>query len=739
MFGIFVVFTKIYLYDSISRYDKEDKMKLAPKLALVIGSVLSLVLIVLISITAVMSKSAISASTYSELAAISETNGLEIQQIFDAAETVAVNIEYYMERAYKTVQADPSQNVKPTDPAAMELCKSEIYGNTLTSLNYDVEVFLRENARNTAKYNKDIAGVGVMFEPYAFQQDIRDYAFYVNEAAADQDIAPFGSYESYSQEDYYKNALTTKTSNVSDPYEYNGATLVTYASPILNNGKVQGVVMADINVANFSKVDSSNENYPSMYSTIYDDNGKIIYDSESLEDIGKYLADFTPNQSELSLMQTNMAKKQPFRVETTREDGRKVTRFFTPIKAAGETWWSLTAVNSSDVDAAVKTTVISMVLLSACALILIIAVIFLLLHRLLRPIKSIVSAAAEIADGNLNVQIAAESEDEVGRLARTFLKMVQNLNVIVSDVDYILGKMAEGDFDVRTNSEESYVGNFRGILSSMRTLNIKLSNVLMQINTAADQVSDGSEQVSSGAQALSQGTTEQASSIEELAATINEISLHVKQTAENAVQAREQTIHAGCEVDSCNHQMQEMIAAMDEIGEMSGQISKIIKTIEDIAFQTNILALNAAVEAARAGEAGKGFAVVADEVRNLASKSAEASKDTANLIEGSMQAVEKGTQIANSTAEQLSQVVSGAQEIVNTIDDIATASQRQSDSIRQVTTGVDQISSVIQTNSATAEESAAASEELSGQAQILKNLVSKFRLKDSNNSFSGYE
>ena len=708
-----------------------NKMKLAPKLALVIGSVLSLVLIVLISITAVMSKSAISASTYSELAAISETNGLEIQQIFDAAETVAVNIEYYMERAYKTVQADPSQNVKPTDPAAMELCKSEIYGNTLTSLNYDVEVFLRENARNTAKYNKDIAGVGVMFEPYAFQQDIRDYAFYVNEAAADQDIAPFGSYESYSQEDYYKNALTTKTSNVSDPYEYNGATLVTYASPILNNGKVQGVVMADINVANFSKVDSSNENYPSMYSTIYDDNGKIIYDSESLEDIGKYLADFTPNQSELSLMQTNMAKKQPFRVETTREDGRKVTRFFTPIKAAGETWWSLTAVNSSDVDAAVKTTVISMVLLSACALILIIAVIFLLLHRLLRPIKSIVSAAAEIADGNLNVQIAAESEDEVGRLARTFLKMVQNLNAIVSDVDYILGKMAEGDFDVRTNSEESYVGNFRGILSSMRTLNIKLSNVLMQINTAADQVSDGSEQVSSGAQALSQGTTEQASSIEELAATINEISLHVKQTAENAVQAREQTIHAGCEVDSCNHQMQEMIAAMDEIGEMSGQISKIIKTIEDIAFQTNILALNAAVEAARAGEAGKGFAVVADEVRNLASKSAEASKNTSALIEGAVRAVEKGTNIANETAHMLNKVVESAQAVSETVDKIADATKEQSSAIGQITVGVDQISSVIQTNSATAEESAAASEELSGQAQMLKALVNQFNLRNS--------
>ena len=729
MFGIFVVFTKIYLYDSISRYDKEDKMKLAPKLALVIGSVLSLVLIVLISITAVMSKSAISASTYSELAAISETNGLEIQQIFDAAETVAVNIEYYMERAYKTVQADPSQNVKPTDPAAMELCKSEIYGNTLTSLNYDVEVFLRENARNTAKYNKDIAGVGVMFEPYAFQQDIRDYAFYVNEAAADQDIAPFGSYESYSQEDYYKNALTTKTSNVSNPYEYNGATLVTYASPILNNGKVQGVVMADINVANFSKVDSSNENYPSMYSTIYDDNGKIIYDSESLEDIGKYLADFTPNQSELSLMQTNMAKKQPFRVETTREDGRKVTRFFTPIKAAGETWWSLTAVNSSDVDAAVKTTVISMVLLSACALVLIIAVIFLLLHRLLRPIKSIVSAAAEIADGNLNVQIAAESEDEVGRLARTFLKMVQNLNVIVSDVDYILGKMAEGDFDVRTNSEESYVGNFRGILSSMRTLNIKLSNVLMQINTAADQVSDGSEQVSSGAQALSQGTLEQAASIDGLVANVSTITTQIQTSTVRCGDATDLVRKATGYAAEADTKMEQLTEATRNIDRSSTQIGTIIKTIEDIAFQTNILALNAAVEAARAGTAGKGFAVVADEVRSLSVRSDEAAKATKDLIENSVQATEQGSRIVGEVSASLQKALELVMQSNTAISEIAQAVEHEAESIAQVSEGIGQISSVVQTNSASSEESAAVSSELFDQVHALEAETKKFRLK----------
>ena len=228
---------------------------------------------------------------------------------------------------------------------------------------------------------------------------------------------------------------------------------------------------------------------------------------------------------------------------------------------------------------------------------------------------------------------------------------------------------------------------------------------------------------------MSQGATEQASSIQELAASITEISNQVNQNAENAENASKKATNVGDQIISSNEHMQEMTSAMKEISEKSSQIGKIIKTIEDIAFQTNILALNAAVEAARAGEAGKGFAVVADEVRSLASKSAEASKDTSLLIEGSIQAVNKGTEIADITASQLLEVVSGAKDIVTTIDNIANASKQQANSVRQVTVGVDQISSVVQTNSATAEESAAASEELSGQAQILKELVNRFRLK----------
>lgn len=365
---------------------------------------------------------------------------------------------------------------------------------------------------------------------------------------------------------------------------------------------------------------------------------------------------------------------------------------------------------------------------------------FYIVHSITKPVSEIDNVARKIADGELNESIRYQSKDELGVLAVNFNKTVTRLRDYVNYIDEIssiLNEVADGNLLFQLTYD--YAGEFAKVKTALEHISDSLNTTLTQINQSSEQVASGSDQVASGSQALSQGTTEQASSIEELAATINDISQQVSQNAESAKNASRQASIVGEQITVSNDSMKHMTIAMNEISEKSSQIGKIIKTIEDIAFQTNILALNAAVEAARAGEAGKGFAVVADEVRNLASKSAEASKDTANLIEGSMQAVEKGTQIANSTAEQLSQVVSGAQEIVNTIDDIATASQRQSDSIRQVTTGVDQISSVIQTNSATAEESAAASEELSGQAQILKNLVSKFRLKDSNNSFSGYE
>lgn len=353
-----------------------------------------------------------------------------------------------------------------------------------------------------------------------------------------------------------------------------------------------------------------------------------------------------------------------------------------------------------------------------------------LTRNITRPLRELEKAANQIVDGDFDIVVTYKSRDELGHLSKTFQHMTDMLNVVISDASMVLGEMADGNFDVRTQAEERYVGSFQSLLTSIRKLNRNLSITLGQINQSADLVASDSSQVSNGAQALSQGATEQASAIEQLAATIASLSNEVKATAANAIEARNQSNTAGNEVEECNGQMKDMMTAMEEITLTSNKIGQIIKTIEDISFQTNILALNAAVEASRAGAAGKGFAVVADEVRTLASKSSVASKDTAELIESSIKAVARGTQIADSTAESLSKVVDEVRTASAKVDVIADAAEKQASAIEQVTLGVDQISNVVQTNSATAVESANASHELSDQASILKNLVAKFILRE---------
>lgn len=361
-----------------------------------------------------------------------------------------------------------------------------------------------------------------------------------------------------------------------------------------------------------------------------------------------------------------------------------------------------------------------------------------LVRGITKPIVELESAYGKMAQGSLNQNIEYESKDEIGVLAQSFRVTSQGLHGVVSDLTYLMDEMANGNFNIKTRAEDLYVGDFQPILESIRRMNKNLSSTLSQINDAADQVASGSEQVSSGAQGLSQGATEQASSVEELAATINDISDQVRMTADNAKEAKSQVEDAGRELSRSNESMEEMMQAMQEISSKSSEIGKIIKTIEDIAFQTNILALNAAVEAARAGEAGKGFAVVADEVRNLASKSAEAAKNTTLLIEGSIAAVEDGTRIAEQTASAIYATVESTKRAVDTVEKITDAAEQQAESVAEVTQGVDQISSVVQTNSATAEESAAASEELSGQSQILKGLVSRFQLREDGVGVAAY-
>ena len=346
------------------------------------------------------------------------------------------------------------------------------------------------------------------------------------------------------------------------------------------------------------------------------------------------------------------------------------------------------------------------------------------------PLAEIKVATASLSQGNFDANITYDSLDELGETCNSMRENFAVLKKIISDISSVLGALSKGDLTVQTSM--NFPGELHEIEVSIHTLIKNLNEAMGAIQASANQINSGADQVSSGAQALAQGATEQASSVEELAATVNEISREVNNTASNAKEASGKVQEAQEKLTVSNEQMQDMIVAMEDISQKSGDIGKIIKTIEDIAFQTNILALNAAVEAARAGEAGKGFAVVADEVRNLASKSAEAASNTTALIEGTIQAVENGTEIVGRTAEAIQATVESTKSAVTYVDEITTAADRQAEEISQVTTGMDQISSVVQTNSATAEESAAASEELSSQAQILKSLVSRFKLRDKN-------
>lgn len=353
---------------------------------------------------------------------------------------------------------------------------------------------------------------------------------------------------------------------------------------------------------------------------------------------------------------------------------------------------------------------------------------FWLSRSLSRPIHEIADAAENLAQGNLNADITYVSKDEIGSLANSLKSATATLKLYVSDISANLDLMAQGD--MTTEITQDYHGEFAPIKDSFMKITNQLNETLTSISDTTEQVNSGADQASGGAQALAQGATEQASSIQELSATIEEISESLRHNAQNVDLVTGYVKNAVTGMQQGDEQMQQMLGAMNKINVSSNEIKKIIKVIEDIAFQTNILALNAAVEAARAGEAGKGFAVVADEVRNLAGKSASAAKQTTQLIEGSIQDVEDGSKIADRTAKLFSEAEEKVQLVGGKIEQIDKASAQQAIAIKQITQGVEQISAVVQTNSATAEQSAASSEELSAQAEMLRNLVAQFKLRD---------
>ncbi len=572
--------------------------------------------------------------------------------------------------------------------------------------------------------------------------DIISYFYNAEVAMTSQDYAYFKSNQNlvvsnskragdYSSLEIFSEALNKKASAVSAPItDENGNVYFVIASPLIDSkSEVLGVLLMSYDYEEINNIVNNIEIGDEGRAYLIDSTGAYIT-NQDIEVIKQQSNPIELSKADKKLKSTatlhETVIEQKSGISNFEKDGVDYISGFSAVSEM-----NAFLIISAPKDSFFNTNLL--ILFCAGLGLIIIAGSFFFVQNLAKKIsKPIVNTAERLrslSEGNLTDPVSVvNSKDELNLLSTSLEDTVKSLKNYVNIITNSLVKISNGDLTDRVHG--SFKGDFIKIKSTFNAIIESLIDTFANINTAAEQVNSGAGQVSDGSQALSQGATEQAGAIEQLSSNIADISELIKTNAKSAKSATGLVSESVKSIDSCNHDMNEMLSAMDEINLSSSEISKIIRVIDDIAFQTNILALNAAVEAARAGTAGKGFAVVADEVRNLAAKSAEAAKQTNSLIGKSIQSVKNGSVIAKTTANALMEVVEQIEQVDSIVKSISQSSEVQASSIIEINSGVDQISGVVQTNTATAEESAAASEELSSQSQLLKSMIMKFRLGD---------
>ena len=528
------------------------------------------------------------------------------------------------------------------------------------------------------------------------------------------------------KKNWYQDGLKSDDFILGDAYvDENSQSYVVGASGILRarDGSVRGVAAADVYLDSISNIVSGIR--------IEDTGGIFLVDTRTDTIIGH--RDPSVTGKILSQMNEGMYAYAGQQIRQGKTGLSLYDNTYIQVEnVPGSDWVAVAFVSRGEVLQELRELTASMLVVAVLAvLVLILLVVFQVRRVIGRPVKELSQAATRIAEGELEQTIRYHSRDELGVLADDFNRVTLRLRDYVTYITEISEKLHEiATGNLAFTVENEYAGEFKRVKSALDEISHSLNNAMGQLRAASRDVAAGAEQVSAGATTLSQGSTEQAAEVETLAEHINAVSDSVHKIAMGAQKASAISEGVKTGILSSNDKMQNMTLVIQRISDKSTEIHKIVKTIEDIAFQTNILALNAAVEAARAGSAGKGFAVVADEVRALAGKSSAAAQETTILLQQTVDAMDEGVHAAQDTADSMLKVVSQADEMNNLIDGIANYTRQQEADTAEITRGIDQISTVVQTNVATAEQSASASEELSGQAIMLRELVARFRLLD---------
>ncbi|WP_315369575.1 methyl-accepting chemotaxis protein [Oribacterium sinus] len=606
------------------------------------------------------------------------------------------------------------------DSALSGKSKLEEATGALTVSEAEEEYYLMKTMQGFAKNNLGIVSQALLLEPDAFSKENSNYSLRYD---TDGDKFSMVPYEVYGTQDFYKQAQESKVASATLPMENadTGKASFYMTVPILDGDRFLGIVTTEISTEVFNELDMSTLGYENVFFDVLDNQNNFVY-SNNPDAKGKNLGDLIGQKYSDMLVEKMQTKEAFFQRDSQ-------VRYYVPLQIEGVDWWVQTAMTIPHFDQEKNQLLFALILSEVIIFILVQIINFLRISNALKPLKKISEAGKEVAGGNFDVEIHYPQQDEIGELSRSISEVIGRSKKIVFDLRDRLDAMAGGNFTENLESEE-YVGDYAPLLESLKHIQEDMNKTLQEVHASSVQVLSSAEQVNTGAQSLSQGATEQASSIEELSANMQDISHSIQASTKTAGEAYKLQGEAGVAVLQSNEKMEEMRKAMDDITAKSNEISKIIKTIDDIAFQTNILSLNAAIEAARAGAAGKGFAVVADEVGNLAQKSAKAAQNTGLLIEETIEAVEKGAKITEETAESLNSVSKSTEEVNTLIEKISSASSKDLEGITSLNQGLQQISSVVQANSATAEQSAAASEELTGQANKMNELVERFQLKE---------